>query len=268
MRGVVEVMVSSTKTTMAYTVKQVAGMSGVSVRTLHFYDEVGLLKPAYHGGNGYRFYEEAQLLTLQQILFYRELGFELKEIQRVIRQPDFDRIAALKSHQKALRKNVAHTQKLIRTIDKTIQHLKGMKKMKSRELFVGFSPEQQAKNEQYLIERFGEGMKKRIARSKARVKNWTKGDWMKSGAVFDAICRELVAAMGQGEGADSAEVQAIIRKHFEWIKQFWTPNRESYAGHSQMIVDSELRQAYEKYDAALPEFIAAGIGEFAERELS
>ena len=67
---------------MAYTVKQVAAMSGVSVRTLHFYDETGLLKPAYHGANGYRFYEEPQLLTLQQILFYRELGFELKQIKR------------------------------------------------------------------------------------------------------------------------------------------------------------------------------------------
>src|SRR5580693_2515487 len=93
--------------TMAYTVKKVAGISGVSVRTLHFYDEVGLLKPAYHGANGYRFYEEAQLLTLQQILFYRELGFELKKIKAILRQSDFDKVAALESHRKILRQNVA-----------------------------------------------------------------------------------------------------------------------------------------------------------------
>ncbi len=68
---------------MAYTVKQVAAMSGVSVRTLHFYDETGLLKPSYHGANRYRYCEEPELLTLQQILFYRELGFELKEIVRL-----------------------------------------------------------------------------------------------------------------------------------------------------------------------------------------
>src|SRR5438093_8678111 len=122
---------------MAYTVKQVAAMSGVSVRTLHFYDETGLLKPAYHGANGYRYYEEPQLLTLQQILFYRELGFELKRIKRVLDRPDFDKIAALKSHRKVLRKNLADTRKLIRTIDKTIQHLKGTKKMKNQELFLG-----------------------------------------------------------------------------------------------------------------------------------
>src|SRR6202011_5249891 len=89
---------------MAYTVKQVAAMSGVSVRTLHFYDETGLLKPAYHGANGYRFYEEPQFLTLQQILFYRELGFELKEIKRILDRPDFENIAALESHRQGLGK--------------------------------------------------------------------------------------------------------------------------------------------------------------------
>jgi DNA-binding transcriptional MerR regulator/uncharacterized cupin superfamily protein len=124
---------------MAYTVKQVAGMSGVSVRTLHFYDETGLLKPAYLTANGYRFYGQPQLLTLQQILFYRELGFELKQIQRILGQADFEKVAALQSHRKVLQKNLARTRQLIETIDKTIQHLKGAKKMKSQEMFVGFS---------------------------------------------------------------------------------------------------------------------------------
>ena len=80
---------------MAYTVKQVAAMSGVSVRTLHFYDETALLKPAYTRANGYRIYEEPQLLLLQQILFYRELGFELKEIKRILDRADFENVAAL-----------------------------------------------------------------------------------------------------------------------------------------------------------------------------
>src|ERR1700724_3379047 len=120
---------------MAYTVKQVAAMSGVSVRTLHFYDETGLLKPAYHGANGYRFYEEPQLLTLQQILFYRELGFELKEIKRILDRADFDTVAALESHRQVLEKNLSRTRSLLETIDKTIQHLKGIKKMKNEEIF-------------------------------------------------------------------------------------------------------------------------------------
>ena len=124
---------------MANTVKQVAAMSGVSVRALHFYDETGLLKPAYLGANGYRFYEEPQLLTLQQILFYRELGFELKQIKRILGRADFEKIAALQSHRKVLQKDLTRTRRLIETIDKTIQHLKGTKKMKSKEMFVGFS---------------------------------------------------------------------------------------------------------------------------------
>ena len=124
---------------MAYTVKQVAAMSGVSVRALHFYDEAGVLKPAYHGSNGYRFYEEAQLLILQQILFYRELGFELKQIGKILGQADFEKVAALRSHRKVLVKNLARARTLIETIDKTIKHLKGTKKMKSEDMFAGFS---------------------------------------------------------------------------------------------------------------------------------
>lgn len=127
------------KETMAYTVKQVSAMSGVSVRTLHFYDETALLKPAYTKTNGYRVYEEAQLLLLQQILFYRELGFELKQIKEILSQAKFQKAAALRSHRKVLEKNVTRTRTLIETIDKTIQHLKGTKKMKSEELFAGFS---------------------------------------------------------------------------------------------------------------------------------
>jgi DNA-binding transcriptional MerR regulator/quercetin dioxygenase-like cupin family protein len=124
---------------MGYTVQQVARMSGVSVRTLHFYDETGLLKPARRGANGYRSYEEPQLLTLQQILFYRELGFELKQIKGILGRADFENVAALQSHRKVLRENLARTRTLIETIDKTITHLKGTKKMNSEELFLGFS---------------------------------------------------------------------------------------------------------------------------------
>jgi MerR family transcriptional regulator, thiopeptide resistance regulator len=256
------------KTTMAYTVKQVAAMSGVSVRTLHFYDETGLLKPAFHGANGYRFYEEPQLLTLQQILFYRDLGLELKQIKHILGRADFEILSALETHRQVLQKNLARTRKLIATIDKTIEHLKGKKKMKSEEMFDGFSPEQQAKHEQYLIDRFGAGMREGIAQSKAKVKHWTKADWQKSGAAFNEICRDLVSGLERKLPATSPEVQRVIRRHYEWLEQFWTPTRDSYAGHSQLIVDSGLRKAYETHHPQLPEFAAAAMKEFAESELS
>ena len=123
---------------MAYTVKQVAEMSGVSVRTLHFYDEVELLKPAHTGQNGYRFYEEPQLLTLQQILFYRELGFELREIRQLLDRPDFQRLTALLSHREAMEQRLARTRRLLETIDHTIDHLEGRTEMTGEQLFEGF----------------------------------------------------------------------------------------------------------------------------------
>lgn len=123
---------------MAYTVRRVSGLSGVSIRTLHFYDELGLLKPAFVNESGYRYYEEPQLLKLQQILFYRELGLELREIKGILARADFEKAAALESHRAALGKKPARTQMLIATIDKTIDHVKGARKMSSTEMFAGF----------------------------------------------------------------------------------------------------------------------------------
>src|SRR5262249_37789962 len=100
---------------------------------------MGLLKPARLGQNGYRYYEEPQLLMLQQILFYRELGFELKQIKEMLSRAGFEKVAALESHRRVLEKDLARTHALIETIDKTIGHLRGAKQMKNEEMFGGFS---------------------------------------------------------------------------------------------------------------------------------
>src|SRR5579871_1309631 len=122
---------------MAYTVKKLAQISKISIRTLRFYDEIGLLKPAYYGGNHYRYYEEEQLLMLQQILFYRELGFPLNDILKIISSDDFNKIDALLSHRQALVESLDRTKNLIKTIDQTILHLRGKITMRDEELFVG-----------------------------------------------------------------------------------------------------------------------------------
>src|SRR3954452_5641447 len=114
-------------------------MSGVSVRTLHFYDETGLLKPAFVGANGYRFYAEPQLLALQQILFYRELQFGLKQIKELLGGADFDKAAALQSHRAFLQTRAERTLKLVETVDKTIAHLKGTTTMTTEDMFAGFN---------------------------------------------------------------------------------------------------------------------------------
>lgn len=253
---------------MAYTVTKLAKISGVSVRTLHWYDEVGLLKPAYYGSNGYRYYEEEQLLVLQQILFFRELGFELKQIQKILGRGDFDKIVALSSHRKVLQKSLERTKQLIKTIDKTIEHLKGTKKMKEQEMYYGFSKEKQAEYEKQIIERFGEQGKAFTEESKKNVKNWSKADWDNSGKEFDAICKELTTLLEKGSKEHAKDVQAVIRRHYQWLKRFWTPTRESYAGHGQFIEESELRKAYETYHSQLPHFIAEAIEIFAKSELT
>jgi DNA-binding transcriptional MerR regulator len=131
--------ISDEKTKMSYTVKKLAKLSGISVRTLRFYDTIGLLKPASRRSNNYRYYEEEQVLMLQQILFYRELNFSLHDIQRIIRSDDFNKIDALISHKQILTQSLDRTKKLIKTIDKTIAHLRGKTTMRHEELFSSFA---------------------------------------------------------------------------------------------------------------------------------
>lgn len=255
---------------MVYTVKKLAQLSKVSIRTLHFYDEIGLLRPAYYGANGYRQYEEAQLLVLQQILFFKELGFELKKIQKVLGRSDFDQITALSSHRQLLQKNLEKTKKLIQTIDKTIEHLKGLKKMKDQEIFQGFNKEKQAEYEKYLIDRFGDEAKKAIEEAKKNEKNSTPAELEKFRDDWIHLCNDLADLKGKYQ-ADSPEVQKVIERHFNWIKRAWTPNRESYIGLGQGYTEFEWKKAFLPYDPNHPQlalFLAEGMKIFAERELS
>lgn len=253
---------------MAYTVKELARLSGVSVRTLHFYDEIDLLKPAYVGDNNYRYYENEQLLTLQQILFFRELGMELKDVQAILSQSDFDKVKALNSHRRVLLQKKARMQELIYTIDKTIKRLKGEESMVDKDLYQGFAPEKQEEYEAYLKNRFGPDHPS-FAESKTNMKNWTQADWEKSSREWDAICKDLVGLLGSP--ADSEEVQAVIARHYVWLKRFWTPNRATYAGLGMGYVEFEWKKAFAPYDNEHPKlamFMAQAMKHFADKKLT
>lgn len=256
---------------MVYTVAKLAKISGVSIRTLHWYDEIGLLKPAYHGANGYRFYEEEQLLALQQILFFRELGFELKQIESILKRSDFDQVGALSSHRKILQKNVERTKKLIKTIDKTIEHLTGSKKMKDHEIYLGFSKEKQSEYQKYLINRFGDDVKNSMEETIANFKNFDKEEFEKSKTEWDEICMDLVKQWKSHAMASSAQVQAIIQRHYKWLKKYWTPDRDSYPKLGEQYMGFEWKEAFESYDSEHPklaQFLAEGMKIFAEGKLS
>src|SRR5690348_5091658 len=134
------------------TVKQVAKLSGVSVRALHHYDEIGLLKPASIGRNRYRYYGEEELLRLQQILLHRELDIPLGEIGTILDDPDFNQLAALRQQRDKLAMEAKRYARLVRTIDRTIARLTGDETMRNAELYKGISPEKQAEYEAWLIE--------------------------------------------------------------------------------------------------------------------
>ncbi len=256
---------------MAYTVQKLAKMSGVSIRTLHFYDEIGLLKPAYTKDNGYRYYEEKQLLLLQQVLFFRELGFELKKIQQILGKGDFDKTASLHSHRKVLQAKIERTKELIKTIDHTIDHLSGGKKIQDQEMYNGFlTGEQQAEYQKYLKNRLKPDDSS-LEECENNVKNWTKAEWERSSEEFDRICKALSKAMGMGAKVDAPEVQSIVASHYKWIKTFWVPNRESYIGLGLGYMEFEWKRAFAPYDADHPrlaKFLAEAMKVFAEHELS
>jgi DNA-binding transcriptional MerR regulator len=252
---------------MAYTVNKLAKLSGVSVRTLHFYDEIGLLKPAHIGSNNYRYYEEEQLLMLQQILFFRELGLPLSEIQGIVSSSDFDKINALKSHRHILEKNLDRLQILIKTIDKTISHLRGKVTMRDVEMYDGFDPKKQQEYVEYLVDS-GTITQKEIDESWDNVKSWKKGNWDQFRQEGDEVNKALVAAMNAGSKPTSAEVQDLIRRHYAWVKNFWTPTRESYIGLGQMYLNhADFRDFYQAYHPMLVMYLVEAMVIFAEREL-
>jgi len=256
-----------------FTVSEVARLSGVSVRTLHHYDEVGLLKPAHVGANGYRYYGQDELLRLQQILFHRELGFALEEIGKVLDAPGFDRAAALRAHRERLAGEAERYRRLVRTIDETLAALEGDKAMDEKGIYAGFDfdPEKQAAREERLIQRFGEGVRPAVQKSLEILAKTSKADLQARKAEQDAIEAALVQALASGAPADSAAVQALMRRHHAWVGSWWgvTPAKAPFALLGRTYVeDPEFHARYEAIAPGLAEYLAEAMRVFAEAELA
>jgi DNA-binding transcriptional MerR regulator len=252
---------------MAYTVNKLARLSGASVRTLHFYDEIGLLKPAYYGENNYRYYEEEQLLLLQQILFYREFGFQLNDIQRILSSDNFNKIEALKSHKNILRKNLDQTKNLIKTIDKTIAHLRGKAKMKDEELYYGFDSQKQKEHEKYLVDK-GILTQEFLNECNKKTKHWNVEEKNAFIQDIEKIMQGLIMAIEKKTSPASEEVQNLMRRHYDWLERTWTPTKESYVGLIPLYQTPEFRVFYDVRHPKLLEFIVEAMKIFSEKELS
>lgn len=259
---------------MAWSTAQVARMSGVTSRTLRHYDAIGLLAPAYLGSNGYRYYEEEQLLRLQQILVLRELGVGLDEITRSIgRQPDT--VAALRRHHARLLAERDRLARLAETVARTIAELEdsaatarrnGDGKMprinRPENLFAGFDP---SAYEEEARERWPQ----QFERSQRAASSFTPEQVQAEQREMTARMIRMAELMAAGKPADDPEVQAETDWHYRSLCRFWTPDAAAYACLGQMYVDDErFRASYENIAEGLAAYQRDAMTAYARARLS
>lgn len=236
-------------------------MAGVTPRTLHHYDDIGLLKPSRVGDNGYRYYGEEALLKLQQILFYRELDFPLDDIKKIMGRRDFDVLGALQSHKDALQKQAVRLNRLLATVDNTISHLKGEKTMSQKSYFEGFSEEEQ---EKYALEAEQLYDPEIVRESNRKWKSYSAAKKESIMAEGSAVYQDMIAAMPKG--ASSAEVQTIVERWRKHMDYFWTPNLEQLLGLANGYNDDpKFKANFDKMHPKLAEFMCEAVKVYVEK---
>jgi DNA-binding transcriptional MerR regulator len=232
-------------------VQKLANISGVTVRTLHHYDEIGLLKPARVKNNGYRFYDEHELLKLQQILFFRELDFPLLDIKKILDNPKFDMTKALEEHREMLEQKKKKIDALTKTIDKTIKRIRKETTMNDEELYKSFiAHDEKYKDE--VKERWGDT--EAYKQSRERYSRLTKEQIIQMKKDADVWMKKFIQNMKYG--VESEEIQTMIGQHYESLRTFYEPNLELYEGLANMYVDDPRFTAYyEKYEIGLAKFM-------------
>lgn len=241
-------------------VKEVANLVGISVRTLHHYDEIGLLKPATITGSGYRIYSNENLENLQQILFFRELGFPLKKIKEIMYRPSFDRIEALELQRQMLQKKRARVDQMIQTIDKTIKHSKGEMNMTTEEKFKGFDFSHNP-YEQEARDRFGD---EAVERSQAKMRKMLEGERKVFEEEFNEIYKDLAKIRHESPGSDVA--QAEIKRWYEYLNKMGNYSLEAFKGLGQMYVsDERFTKNIDQFGEGLAVFMCDAMAIFADQ---
>ena len=246
-----------------YSVKQLAKLAGVTIRTLHHYDKIGLLKPAARSEKQYRYYGREELLQLQQILFYKELGFALEEIKDIFNDPGFNMLHALEAHKVALQQRMQHTQQQLVTIDKTIQNLKNNYDMKDEEMYEGLNAAEREAMRKEVREKWG---KDKLQQSEDRVRKMGKEGLAKAKAKGESISKRLAELMD----LDPAErqVQEVVAQHYQHLLQFTPIDKEYYRGLGKMYTQDERFKAhYDQHKEGLADFLHKGIQIFCENNL-
>ncbi len=250
------------------TVRQLAAVSGVTVRTLHHYDEIGLLRPATVGANRYRYYGRNELLRLQRILFHRELGVPLSAIAELLDLEGEDQIDILQQHREKLEGERERYRVLIETIDRTIEVLRGERPMANADLYKGFSREKQAGYERWLIERYGEPMREGIERSKESNTNVSDAEQHALGRELYELEHGLADALRSGIDPASDPVDALIARHRAWVSAMWGRpcSMERYSGLADLYLEHpDFVARYERIEKGFAAYLASAMRFHAKR---
>lgn len=236
---------------MEYTVKKLADIAGISTRTLRYYDEINLLKPARINSSGYRIYGKAEVDKLQQILFYRELGVELDNIKEIVNDTSFNKNNALQEHYKKLLEKKKQLEVLIANVEKTIAYSEGRIVMSDKEKFEGLKKniinENEEKYGKEIREKYGEEV---IMHSNEKIKNMTEEQYAEVNSLLNELNETIKAAFNAGDPASNL-AQKACELHKKWLLNYWKHySKEAHMAVVQMYVDDERFTAY--YDSIAP----------------
>lgn len=244
-----------------FQIKEVSKMAGISARTLHYYDEIGLLSPTEIGLNGYRYYDETALLKLQQILFYKSFGFKLATIQNILTAQDFDPISALETHKETLLKEYERLERLITTIDHTVEHLKGERFMAKEEFFEGYDPGKQTEYEEEIREKYGEDS---LKQSQQRWGSYSKAKQEQVLKEGKQITQNIADNMAKG--FDHSDVQHWIKAWHNHMANFYDCSLEVFEGLGHMYnEDPRFHKSFTAFHADLPRFMQQAMSYYVEQ---
>ncbi len=243
-----------------YTVQELSAIAGVSIRTLHHYDKIGLLIPSHRSEKNYRYYTRAGLLRLQQILFFKELDIPLKEIAEIIDNPDYDPVKALQEHKHLLKQKHKRLKTLIQTIDKTIETMNNNNQMTDEELYEGFPQDKVEAIRQEAKDRWGED---KVTDTENRIKGWGKQRFEEVKRQGKELTQQIADAMPLG--ADNDEVQQLIGQYYEHLNLFTPTSKQRFLGLGKIYVEDERFTAhYENYKKGLAAFMQEAIAVFCK----
>jgi DNA-binding transcriptional MerR regulator len=236
---------------MEYTVQKLSKMAGISTRTLRYYDEIEILKPARINSSGYRIYGQEEVDRLQQILFYRELGVSLENIKEIVTKPTFDGAKALREHREKLLEKRKQLDLLILNVEKTIASGERRLTMSDQEKFEGFKQklidENEKKYGKEVREKYGD---EAANRSNQKLKNMTQEQHEEITKLTEEVLETLYVALETGDPAGEL-AQKTADLHRQWLTFYWDSySKEAHAGIAQMYVDDERFTAY--YDKNKP----------------